>query len=174
MRSSTTRRKIEDFMDGLGRAAKGPGSVFLTGGATAVLFGWRESTLDVDFKFDPEPPGIFESIPRLKNELDINMELVAPSDFVPALLGWRERCRFIAKRGSVDFYHFDFYTQALSKIERSHTRDLGDVRLMVEEGLVEPARLRELFLEAQPALARYPAIDPEGLRKRVDEWAREG
>ena len=113
-------------MDGLGRAAKGPGSVFLTGGATAVLFGWRE------------------------------------------------RCRFIAKRGSVDFYHFDFYTQALSKIERSHTRDLGDVRLMVEEGLVEPARLRELFLEAQPALARYPAIDPEGLRKRVDEWAREG
>lgn len=109
-----------------------------------------------------------------ENELDINMELVAPSDFVPALPGWRERCQFIAKRGSVDFYHFDFYTQALSKIERSHTRDLGDVRRMVEDELVEPARLRELFLEVEPELARYPAIDPKGLRKRVDEWAREG
>src|SRR6201999_1643214 len=30
------------------------GPVYLTGGATAVLYGWRESTIDVDIKVVPD------------------------------------------------------------------------------------------------------------------------
>ncbi len=41
-------------MDTLARAAAEEGRVYLTGGATAVLMGWRESTIDVDFKLVPE------------------------------------------------------------------------------------------------------------------------
>lgn len=63
-----------------GREARGPGSVYLTGGATAVLEGWRKTTVDVDLKFDPEPPGAFEAILRIKNELDINVELASPDE----------------------------------------------------------------------------------------------
>jgi hypothetical protein len=28
--------------------------MYLTGGSTAVLEGWREATVDVDLRFDPE------------------------------------------------------------------------------------------------------------------------
>ena len=66
---------------------------------SAVLMGWREMTLDVDLKADPEPAGFFEALPRLKDELDINIELASPDQFVPALPGWVERSPFIADHG---------------------------------------------------------------------------
>ena len=35
-------------MEALGQRVKGPGIIYLTGGATALLFGWRAKTIDVD------------------------------------------------------------------------------------------------------------------------------
>lgn len=97
--------------------SKGPGKVYLTGGASAVLFGWRNNTVDADLKLEPEPPGIFEAIRDLKDKLDMNIELASPDQFIPPLPGWEERSRHIADYNRVQFYHFDFYAQALSKIE---------------------------------------------------------
>ena len=154
-------------MKSLGQAAKGPGRIYLTGGATAVLFDWREATLDSDFRPDPEPLGVFDALPKLKEDLDINLELTAPSDFVPALPGWRDRSLFIAKHGPIEFFHFDMYTQALSKIERYHERDRDDVARMFKDRFVDRARLRELYLEIECLLPRYPAIDPGSLKARV-------
>jgi hypothetical protein len=45
-------------MRALGRTAASPGRVFLTGGATAVLLGWRESTIDVDIKLVPDQDAV--------------------------------------------------------------------------------------------------------------------
>jgi hypothetical protein len=45
--------------------------------------GWRDSTIDVDLSFDPEPDGVFDAIPALKRELSINVELASPLDFIP-------------------------------------------------------------------------------------------
>lgn len=42
------------MMAALGRKAKSAARVYFTGGATAVLAGWRGSTVDVDLKFEPE------------------------------------------------------------------------------------------------------------------------
>jgi hypothetical protein len=106
-------------------------------------------------------------LPRLKEELDINIELAAPDHFVPTLPGWRERCQFIVRQGRLSFYHYDFYSQALAKIERAHTRDRNDVGKMIESGLVQPGRLAQLFAEVELQIIRYPAIDLELLRKRV-------
>ncbi|MCZ7683003.1 MAG: hypothetical protein M5U28_31025 [Sandaracinaceae bacterium] len=61
------------------------------GGATAITYGWRELTIDIDLRLDPEPPGAFEAIARLKDELDVNVELASPMDFLPEVPGWRER-----------------------------------------------------------------------------------
>ncbi len=47
MRGLADAGQIEEFMRSLGRAAKVEGRVYLTGGATAVLEGWRASTIDV-------------------------------------------------------------------------------------------------------------------------------
>src|SRR6187455_28857 len=46
VRSEVTKEKVRNFMTELGRTAKTPGRVFFTGGVSAVLFGWRESTMD--------------------------------------------------------------------------------------------------------------------------------
>lgn len=45
--------------------------------------------------------------------------------------------------------------------------DLFDVGEMARRGLIEPERLAELFEAIQPALERYPAIDPPSFREKV-------
>ena len=167
MRSYTTVQKVESLMVAIGKSSVGEGRIYFTGGVSAVLCGWRETTIDVDVKFDPEPKGIFESIPALKERLDVNIELAAPDQFIPPLRGWRDRSRFIAQHGNVEFYHYDFYSQALAKIERGHRRDACDVASMLESNLVEESRLWELFLEIESDLIRFPSIDPEVFRQRV-------
>src|SRR5260221_3130846 len=155
------------LIEALGRRASGPGRVYVVGGASAVLYGWRDTTVDVDIKLDPEPGGVFEAIRELKDELDLNVELAAPDDFIPALPGWQGRSPYIATDGEVDFYHYDFLSQALAKIERGHSQDVEDVRHMVESGLVDSDALMPAFTQIEPLLARYPAIDAAAFRRKV-------
>lgn len=146
---------------------RGPGRIYLTGGATAVLHGWREMTIDIDLKAEPEPAGFFEAIAQVKESESVNVELASPDDFIPEVPGWRDRSEWITREGQVDFYHYDFYAQALSKLERGHGRDLIDVRAMLANGLVQRERLRTYFTEIESQLLRYPAIDPAAFRERV-------
>lgn len=169
MRTATDATKLLRLLERLGAESKSGGVVYVVGGGSAVLHGWRPTTVDVDLKLDPEPAGVFDAIRRLKDELQVNIELAAPDQFIPALAGWRERSVFIARHGKVDFYHYDFYAQALAKIERGHARDLTDVEAMARAGLVEPDRLVELFAELEPRLDRYPGIDAGAFREKVNE-----
>lgn len=173
MRAETDKIKLNAFMSALGDRVSGAGTVYLTGGATAVLHGWRAMTIDVDIKPDPEPAGLFEALALLKDELDINVELASPDDFIPAVPGWRERSVFIARHGRVNFFHYDLYGQALSKIQRRHERDIRDVHSMLQSGLVETGMLLEKFGKIEPQLIRYPAIDPASFRAAVEEFCHE-
>ena len=168
MRAEASIKRIQQFMAALGQAVHSPGHIYFTGGVSAVLLGWRDTTIDVDLKAEPEPQGFFEALPGLKNTLDLNIELAAPSDFIPELPDWRARSPHIATEGPLAFYHYDFYSQALTKIERFHTRDQHDVQQMLATGLVQRPRLLELFHAIEPGLIRYPAIDPAALRHRVN------
>jgi hypothetical protein len=159
---------LQQLMDALGRAANGPGDIYLTGGATAIVLGFRPTTLDVDLKLDPEAAGIFEAIRDLKDQLRVNIELAAPDQFIPPLPGWKERSVFIASHGPLRFFHYDYYAQALAKIERGHAQDVADVAAFFLRGLVDPVKLRELFAAIEPALVRYPAIDAAAFRARVE------
>ena len=89
----------------------------------------------------------------------MNIELAAPDDFIPALPGWRERSPFVVRHGVVDFHHYDFYAQALAKIERGHALDLQDVAAMRQRGLVEAGRLAAFFKAIEGDLLRFPEID---------------
>src|SRR5437870_10857285 len=111
MRRRVTKDSLEQFMEQLAVAARSPGNVYFTGGATALLLGFREQTIDIDLKLDPEPQGVFEAIAVLKNRLDLNVELASPDDFIPAAADWRERSRHIASIGPVEFFHYDFSLQ---------------------------------------------------------------
>lgn len=174
MRSETNREKLERFMAELGRIGGASGNIYFTGGATALLMQWRDTTIDVDIKLAPEPAGVFARLAGLKNELDINVELASPDQFIPALPGWRDRSVFIARHGRISFYHYDLYSQALAKIERWHDRDRIDVKAMLNQRHVEPNRLSELFDAIEPDLIRYPSIDPTSFRERVERLVKEG
>lgn len=133
-----------------------------------MLEGWRGSTADVDLRFEPDLDELLRELPALKESLGVNIELASPPDFVPELPGWRERSPLVFQEGNVAVHHFDFYSQALSKIERGFEQDLDDVGMMIESGLVVPARLRELYETIEPELYRYPAIDPAAFRRKVE------
>ena len=167
MRHETKAADIREFMRELGLAVREEGRGYFTGGVSAVLHGWREMTVDIDLRSDPEPAGFFEALHALKEKLEINLELAAPSDFIPELPDWRERSVFIARHGQLDFYHYDFYSQALAKIERGYDRDLDDVRQMLRTGLIRQDKLAQCFEQIRPTLLRYPAIDSDTFVRKV-------
>ena len=156
-------------MEAFGRAASASVRVYLVGGTTAVLLGWRTTTIDVDFVMRPEDEGILRSIPALKESLRLNLEMASPADFIPVPPGWEDRGAFIAQLGRVAFYHFDLYAQALAKVERGHRRDVEDVREMIGRGLIQPRRALEYFARMEPELYRFPAIDAPSFRRAVEE-----
>jgi len=141
--------------------------VYFVGGTTAVLLGWRPTTVDVDLVMEPEDDAVMRAIPELKETLQLNVEFASPAHFIPVPAGWQERSVFIEQDGRVAFYHFDLYAQALAKVERSHPQDLADVREMLDRGLIEAAKAREYFRRMEPDLYRFPAIHSATFRKAV-------
>jgi len=163
--------RVRAFMRALGAAARSEATCYLTGGATAVLVGWRAATVDVDIALEPDLDELLRELPRLKDSLAINVELASPRDFIPVPDDWRERSPFVAREGKLDFRHFDLRAQALAKLERAHDRDLDDVRALIEAGLVDRRELRAAYAAIEPSLYRFPAIDPRAFRRRVEEAA---
>jgi Nucleotidyltransferase of unknown function (DUF6036) len=169
MRELADSSRIEQFMRELGRTVDVDGRVYLTGGATAVLLGWRDTTIDIDIKLIPDRDEILREIPRLKEKLNLNVELAAPSDFIPLPRGWEDRSPLIRREGKLSFHHFDPVAQALSKAERGHEQDIRDVQEMVAARLVNPADALIQFETIEPELYRFPAIDPVSFRTAVDD-----
>ena len=143
--------------------------VFLVGGGTAVERGWRESTIDVDLYAAEE--AVFHDIQRIKETQRINVEFARPEHFVPSLAGAANRHLFIETLGGVSFFHYDPYSQVLSKVVRGFRRDLEDARGFIDTGLVDAARFRTL-VDTIPdsAFARYPALSPDAIRDAVNAF----
>lgn len=169
MRELTDAARLRQFMRLLGQRTRARGRVYLVGGACAVWLDWRPTTIDIDLDLDPGLDALLREIPAIKEELRVNVELASPAQFIPELPGWRDRSPFVIREGSIDFHHYDFHAQALSKIERAHARDVADVREMAARGLIEPARLLLFFDQIAPGLYRYPAIDPASFRRAVEQ-----
>lgn len=173
MRDETNAKKVQQFMLLMGRKTKGPCRIYFTGGASAVLKDWRPTTLDIDLHFAPEPKGAFEAITDIKRSLNINIELAKPSDFIPEVPGWEDRSPFVEKVRDAQFFHYDFVSQALAKLERGHEKDLLDVREMHKRGIIDGSQLLDYFESIAPNLIRYPAIDADSFRERVEKMVKE-
>lgn len=168
MREVVDRERIVRVTAALGDAADRDVSVYFTGGVTAVLMGWRSSTVDIDLIAVPDTGALMRAIPALKEALSVNVELVSPAHFIPVPAGWESRSAFISRCGRASFFHYDLVAQALAKLERGHARDRLDVYEMLNRGLIDPARVREQFAAMEPELYRFPAIDPPTFRRAVD------
>jgi hypothetical protein len=167
MRELADATRIRSFMKALGERAASECRVYFTGGASAVLEGWRGETVDADILLIPDSDSLLQTLPELKEILHINVELASPAHFIPELPGWEHRSPFIERLGRVSFFHYDFYSQALAKIERGEEKDLADVRAMMERGLVTPSSLWEHFRQIEPQLYRFPAFTPAAFRRAL-------
>ncbi len=169
MRPPVDAERLKQLAQRLGALARRKTTVYLTGGSTAVLEGWRKSTVDVDLRFEPDTDELLRELPKIKEELQINVELASPSDFIPELPGWRDRSPVVFEYGEVQIRHFDPYSQALAKIERGFPQDLQDVQSMLDHDLVDRALLLRLYEQIEPQLYRYPAIDPVSFRRKLND-----
>lgn len=168
MRELADRARIEAFLSALAREASRDTDIFVVGGTSAVIVGWRDSTIDIDLAMSPESDELLRAIPALKEQLHLNVELASPDHFIPVPPGWEQRSPIITRIGRLTVRHFDFSAQALAKIERGHARDLADVAEMTRRGLIQARDVRAQFAASEPQLYRYPAIDPATFRRAVD------
>lgn len=86
MRELTDASRLRQFMRVLGSKARASGRVYLTGGATAVLFDWRPTTVDVDLELDAQLQSLLREIPAIKEDLRINVELASRGLIDPSRL----------------------------------------------------------------------------------------
>jgi hypothetical protein len=141
--------------------------VYLVGGGTAVLLGWRTSSVDADLF--AEEDAVFRDIQGIKERLNVNVELARPEQFVPPLPGSADRHVFVETIRKVSFYHYDPYAQILAKIVRGFARDLDDARHFIASGMVDPAKLRALVKRVPvAAYSRYPQLSARAVREAVE------
>lgn len=164
--------RLRSFMQALGSEARDEARIFFTGGATAVLLGWRPLAIDVDLKILPATAALADAIRRQARVLDIELDFLCPADYLPELPGWEARSPLVERAGRLAFHHYDLGAQALAKIARGHAGDVADVREILVRGLVEPARLREIFRLIEPQLAGGRGLHPASLRKALEEALR--
>ena len=162
---------MQALMRELARSAKREESyrVYLVGGGTAVLEGWRESSIDADLYAWVFV--LFRDVQAIKERLRLYIELVRPEDFVPPLAGSEGRHVFIETVGRVTFYHYDPYVQLLSKVVRGFARDLTDAKALVTSGMVQPDRFRQLVEDIPESVySKYPRLSPQAVRAAVEDF----
>jgi hypothetical protein len=62
MREKVSAEAVERFMIALGHAGRSSARIYFVGGVSAVLLGWRETTIDIDLKLVP----VLRALPDLK------------------------------------------------------------------------------------------------------------
>jgi hypothetical protein len=174
MRTAADRDKLRDFLQKLSERITGPGTIYLVGGSSALALSLRDRTIDIDLKLDPEPPGAFQAIARLRDEIWVNIKLAWPAQFIPELPGWRDRSIYVTQLRDLTVKHYDFYSQVLSKVQRGHDRDVADVNGFVRSGLVFPEELYRLFSEVRDQFIRYPAVHVNELDRRLLQLREHG
>ena len=70
MREVADTVKIRRFMNALAQTTTTPVQIYFTGGATAVLIGWRTSTIDVDIHLIPDDDRVGKTESRAKHAKD--------------------------------------------------------------------------------------------------------
>ena len=170
MRPNVDKRQIEDFLKNLGRAFRKQGRLYLVGGAALVHLGIRSgSTQDIDIEIrSVNEDEMAESIRRLKDTMKINIEFASPSDFIPIPSQWEMNARYVGRYGSIDVFYFDFYSIALSKIERGSANDINDVMLLIQQGIITLQDLDSTYNEVLPRVGKRPynRLDPQKFAER--------
>lgn len=150
------RQEIEQFLVQVGRTRQS-GRLYITGGAALVHRGIRPGqTLDIDIQITIDPGNLISEIARLKQKMNINIEFSSPGDFMPLPTQWEARSAFIKRYDQVDVFYFDWYSIALSKLQRANRQDVVDVQLLVQQGFIDVTELDRLFQDVLNKVGQPP------------------
>lgn len=170
MRPGVDKTAIESFLRQVGKSFHKPARLYLVGGAALVHAGVRAGTTqDIDIQVGALNEGdLIVAIQRLIDSLQVNVEFASPIDFIPLPAQWESHTRFVGRYGKIDVFYFDFYSIALSKIERGNNRDIADVKLLIEQGIITLDTLDQSYQEvlAQLGKGRYPRVTPQRFKGR--------
>ncbi len=156
MRQRVGQQEIEQFLVQVGRTRQ-PGRLYLTGGAALVHRGIRPGqTLDIDIQITADPANLTAQVAQLKQQLNINIEFASPGDFIPLPTQWETRSQFIKRYNQVDVFYFDWYSIALSKMQRANRQDVVDVQLLVRQGFVNVVELDILYQDVLNKVGHPP------------------
>ncbi len=156
MRQRVGRQEIEFFLVQVGRTRQ-PGRLYLTGGAALVHKGIRPGqTLDIDIQITIDPANLMTRIAQLKQRLNINVEFASPGDFIPLPSQWETRSEFIRRYDQVDVFYFDWYSLALSKMQRANQQDVMDVQLLLGQQHINVADLDVLCQDVCQKIGKPP------------------
>lgn len=169
-RKAITKEVMQLFMKSIGKVLKKRATFYLTGGSTAILYGFREGTIDIDIAGDMDE--LFSHIPKIKECLQINIEIAKPTDFIPSLPDEKDRHIPIGTFGKVTFMHFDPYSQAFSKIVRGHETDIADVKALMAAGLVDIKKLCEMVKKLpNHNFTKYPRLNRSAIESAIESFA---
>ena len=164
LRPPVDKGRIEQFLRRLDATAHQTGRVYLVGGSALVHSGLRGRTLDIDLTVEADDVnGLLVAIRQVTHELQVNVKMASPGDFVPLPSGWHDRAQWVGRFGQLDVFYFDFYSIALSKIARGSQRDIDDVVLLAQSGVIDRAQLDAAYAEIEPQLGmgRYFNYEPD-------------
>jgi len=171
MRPNVDKANIERFLRTFGQNYRKAGRLYLTGGAALVHAGIRSGvTQDIDVEVSSGD--MLQIIDQMKLRLNLNIETASPKDFMPVPSQWTATSQYVGRYGQVDVFYFDFYSIALSKIDRGNRRDLQDVQLLVQQGIIDLNELDTAFQEVlalgqtQQGRASYPRFDSNAFATR--------
>lgn len=114
------------------------------------------------------------AIAKLKDELDVNVELSSPAHFLPELSDWREMSPYVGTFGALEVYDYDLRAQALAKLSRGFECDVLDVHALLDDGAVTVDALREAFDAMSSRIIRFPRVSAEIIRARIEALASRG
>ena len=170
MRPGVDKTAIESFLQQLGRSFRKSGRLYLVGGAALVHARVRPGfTQDIDIQISGANEGeLIVAVQQLIQKMQINVEFASPADFIPLPSGWEMHSQYIGRYGEIDVFYFDFYSIALSKMERGNNRDIADVKLLVQQGIITLNELDTAYQEvlAQLGQGRYPRVTPQQFSER--------
>ena len=169
---SVDARELLDFLQRLGQCYRHSGVLYLVGGSSLILVAAKESTFDIDVKFDVAPEhhaDFIRCLRQLSQEMELPVEQASPDEFLPLPRGYQDRRRFVGRYGALDVFHFDFYSVALGKLQRGNEKDYTDVVHMIQVGIIELDSLEKYFQEVLPQIEAYSLrTDPRDFQRKFE------
>ena len=165
-------RTLETFLQRLGQCFHHQAALYLVGGTSLLLAAGKMSTFDIDVQVQTENQHSSQFIRCLRTvsrDLGVPVELASPEQFIPLPAGFQDRRQFVGRYGSLDVFHFDFYSIALAKVHRGNEKDFDDVVRMVQTGLISITVLESYLEQILPEYEYHqPSADPATFRRKFE------